>query len=175
MNNLFRIISGAAILSCSIAAAESSSALGEPASGPSRRPHPIYGVLTASQKVLLGADEDGNGVRDDVDQFIAQKFSPSPLARKAVTAYAKAVTGSILFSGQLITEEESSRRLAVFFCASDELERVGASNAKNWNEVIVARTANTEARVHAYDAWDHAQNVSTSLDLETDACKQAGL
>lgn len=137
--------------------------------------HPVYGTLTPAQVELLGADNDGNGVRDDVDQFIAQKFSVTPLARKAVTAYAKEVTVSMLYADKLISRGESSRRLAVFYCAANEIERAGVANAENWNSIIVARATDTEERLRAYDKWDRAQNVSTSINLEVNPCVQAGL
>lgn len=149
--------------------------VGQGYSGRASAAHPIYGVLTASQLVLLGPDQDANGVRDDVDGFIAQKYSVTPLAQKAVTAYAKDVTGSMLYADKLITEEESSRRLAVFYCAADELIRAGVPVTTAWNKNIIARTADTEERLRAYDKWDRAQNVSTSINLESDPCAQVGL
>lgn len=145
------------------------------ASPPPLAEHPIYGKLTPTQTALLGQDQDENGVRDDVDKFIARKFGVTPLARKAVTAYAKEVTISMLYADKLISAKESSRRLAVFFCASNELERAAVANTENWNSVIVARTADTKERLRAYDKWDRAQSVSTSINLETNPCVQAGL
>jgi hypothetical protein len=55
----------------------------------------IYGPLSADEKELLGPDQDGNGVRDDVDAWIARKF-PDATHRTQLTNSAQWMTWSIL-------------------------------------------------------------------------------
>jgi hypothetical protein len=55
----------------------------------------IYGPLSAEEKELLGPDQDGNGVRDDVDEWINKSYVDVAFRNNAVTS-AQWMTWSIL-------------------------------------------------------------------------------
>jgi hypothetical protein len=137
--------------------------------------HPIYGNLSTNQKVLLGADINGNGVRDDVDEYIAAQFADTPVMSKAVTSYAQIATNGLLYPDQVLSADESSKKLAAYFCAANEMDRVNSTDADNWNSLVIAKTMNTEERMRAWYTWDSAQNTITEIDLEADPCAKAGL
>ena len=102
---------------------------------------------------LKGIDADNNGIRDDIDRLIAQKYSATPAMKKAAEQKARALQKSM---------EATTRKEAL--AAGDEIRRAGRCaykifpNATSQDEKfriqmskeIEALTANTKERFTAY-------------------------
>jgi hypothetical protein len=136
--------------------------------------HPIYGALSANEIGLLGPDLDGNGIRDDVDLYISKNFSGGALIHKAVSTYAFNATLALIRPKYIMSANEASKNLAVYFCASSQIEKINLPDADNWNNQIIATTLNTPERMRAWTQWDALQESVTSLDLEQDPCVTSG-
>jgi hypothetical protein len=102
---------------------------------------------------LKGVDANNNGIRDDIDRLIAQKYSTTPTLKKAAEQEARALQKSM----------EATNRMQSLI-AGDEIMRAGACISKALPEhtkenekilitlpkEIAALTANTKERFTAY-------------------------
>ena len=124
----------------------------------------IYGPLSAQEKELLGPDQDGNGVRDDVDAWIARKF-PDATHRTQLTNSAQWMTWSMLrgYRGEKTNRDELnawSRAVRCRFLISDEVYGDSAPKVGDWSALIY----NSKSRTLAFLKWDSTLSgtVSTS-------------
>ena len=102
---------------------------------------------------LKGIDADNNGIRDDIDRLIAQKYSATPAMKKAAEQKARALQKNM---------EAATRKEALI--AGDEIRRAGECTYKTlphateqdakfreqMSKEIEALTANTKERFTAY-------------------------
>ena len=103
---------------------------------------------------VAGIDADGNGVRDDIDVYIAQRF-PKPLERAAVTQYARGYQAFLLTATNdinAVLEANRVRRIASA-CVFHRFKSWKETNAFNSPFTIVGDigtlTRNTKARLQA--------------------------
>lgn len=114
----------------------------------------IYGPLSAQEKELLGPDQDGNGVRDDVDAWIAHKF-PDATHRTQLTNSAQWMTWTILrgYRGNKTNKEELFNWTASINCRIEiSIEKFGLESARSsdWKALLF----NTRDRTFHYLKWD---------------------
>lgn len=115
--------------------------------------HDHEGISEDTSRGLKGRDRDGNGIRDDIDQLIAQKFSPSPEVKRAAEQKARALQAMMEASTKATVHKavyELGRSTA---CISKYLNgRVPADfEMKNAiSEELEAFTANTRERLLKY-------------------------
>lgn len=102
---------------------------------------------------LKGIDADGNGIRDDIDRLIANKYSATPAMKKAAEMKARALQKAM----EATTREEAR-------AAGNEIMRAGSCTYKAFPHAtdadmklqeqlsmeIEALTANTRERFKAY-------------------------
>lgn len=105
---------------------------------------------------LKGIDENGNGVRDDIDAYIIAQYS-IPTQRAAAVQTAKALQTAMLVAPQDITAaKDASRRISnAVNCIFSQFS--GGVNSKEPARVVrelEAITANTKARLLAYLAYN---------------------
>ncbi|MBZ9749856.1 hypothetical protein K7W42_03155 [Deinococcus sp. HMF7604] len=92
---------------------------------------------------LAGADHDGNGIRDDVDAYIAEHTPAASPERQAVQDYARSLQ-------RLVTGQPPQVSLDSSPVLS--LVRSGNKNWAEWTREVRSRTVNTGARLDAYAA-----------------------
>jgi hypothetical protein len=124
----------------------------------------IYGPLSAEEKELLGPDQDGNGVRDDVDAWIARKF-PDATHRTQLTNSAQWMTWSMLrgYRGGKTSRDELNawtRSAHCRFLISYEIYGESKVTAADWRALIY----NSKSRTLGFLKWDATLSgtVSTS-------------
>jgi hypothetical protein len=102
---------------------------------------------------LKGFDVNNNGIRDDIERLIAQKYSATPELKRAAEQEARALQKSM----ESITRQQA-------LAAGDEIRRAGACTAKvllgntapneklfiSISKEIAALTSNTRERFTAY-------------------------
>lgn len=96
---------------------------------------------------LAGPDADGNGVRDDIDQYIAQTYPNSTKTRAAPTQYAQAAQQSLLDANdkQLSIRHGLERGNAI-----DCLRYIRGDQASVIFDALRAQILNTSERSIAY-------------------------
>jgi len=124
----------------------------------------IYGALSAEEKELLGPDQDGNGVRDDVDEWIAKKF-PDATHRTQLTNSAQWMTWSMLrgYRGGKTSRDELNawtRSAHCRFLIGYEIYGESKVTAADWRALIY----NSKSRTLGFLKWDSTLSgtVSTS-------------
>ena len=107
-------------------------------------------------KSLEGDDEDNNGIRDDVDAYIAQHY-PEPAQRKAAEQFARAMQlaitkGTISRDAARLVRRKSSDAISCIF------DRFDGENGSAYPAAVVEKlegvTANTKQRLKAYLAYN---------------------
>ncbi|ELA08465.1 hypothetical protein MOMA_07886 [Moraxella macacae 0408225] len=127
---------------------------------------------------LLGTDSDDNGIRDDIDTYIAKKFT-DPVQKKVVEKIAKSMQKSLTV-GKIADEE--TRRLEAKKLSLEMDKNSGcifylADQNPNFDDNIILEleslTTNTKPRLLAYLAYDKALDgtVSTLMD-EKESCDE---
>jgi len=102
---------------------------------------------------LRGVDANQNGIRDDIDRLIAQKYARTPEIQRAAEQKARALQRNL----EATTREEALRagdaiRRAAW-CAAEVLPMETQEQLRYWEDMskdIEALTANTEERFRAY-------------------------
>ena len=119
---------------------------------------------------LSGPDADANGIRDDVDQFIAARPDTAP-QKEALAGFARGMQASL---GANAADQEATRLIALQITRSINCvfsrypsARTAASIAL---DEIQAVTANTRARLDAYLAYNRALDGSVAAIPEGDTC-----
>lgn len=125
---------------------------------------------------LKGIDTDANGIRDDIDALIAQKYSDTPILKKTAESYARAVQDFM----------ESQNRQEAYAAAQASGHMINCinfivlapeNNPDNYTrssqliKEISAYTANTRERFEKY--WSSNSMISgSSFHIETNPkCK----
>ncbi len=110
----------------------------DPSDSEDRRP------VDRSLAELLGPDTDGNGVRDDIDQYIEEELAGEALAQKAARQYAKALRDQL---GAPDTEYHAVQSANRAFRGIDCMEFVlGHKRNDVVGREIFARSFNTRER-----------------------------
>ncbi len=104
---------------------------------------------------LVGVDADGNGVRDDVDAFIARTWPFDPEMQTAAEMFARAIQPALGVDLALMPDTtalaEAEARAGA--CASDYLGRRGGPEATRMMDQVWDQTYNTRARNEKRDAF----------------------
>ncbi len=117
---------------------------------------------------VAGIDTDANGIRDDIDRFIATKYGANAVSVKAARTSARALQ-------RLSVTDPSSKSAAVVVlqdngdagvCAGRDFRSAGLGASQELNELF-ARTLNTQARLAQYKA------ISASAGLFTRSVSSA--
>lgn len=122
-------------------------------------------VLTPEQRAALaGPDADGNGVRDDIDAWIAQQFPQSAKARAVWTNEAR-IQQRIM----LATSKEESRTLSeqisdAVDCTGAVLRPLGWSGTRlqSTGKAITALLLDTPDRLRAFDRAENWASGTTT-------------
>jgi hypothetical protein len=107
----------------------------------------------AGKATLEGIDSDGDGVRDDIQRYIALTYPDSEQTRAALTQRAKSLQNAILNSGSqqasISNAEAANRSIECIYARRP-------NDAQEVDEALLAEFLNTEARTKAYlDFNDH--------------------
>lgn len=115
--------------------------------------HDHEGISEDTSRGLKGRDRDGNGIRDDIDQLIAQKFSPSPEVKRAAEQKARALQAMMEASTKATVHKavyELGRSTACIFKVIPENNAQDAKIRQAISQEIEAYTANTRERLLKY-------------------------
>lgn len=104
----------------------------------------------AGKVALEGIDSDGDGVRDDIERYIALTYPNSEKTRAAATQNAKAIQALVLDS----SDKEASIRNAqeesdALDCLS-YIHGMGTNTTRTIASELLAQMLNTDARSRAY-------------------------
>jgi len=111
----------------------------------------------AGKATLAGIDSNNNGVRDDVEIYIATIEPNSAKHREALKSFAVAIQRQLLQTNK----SEAYEAARVTDRAMDCLDYVGKFDENKWKEVE-ALMVNTKARFSAYQAFQAAMNDTVS-------------
>ena len=104
----------------------------------------------AGKETVTGIDSDGDGVRDDLQRYIAQTFPSSARARAALRQMAKALQALVLVpAGDKNAALNAGDRIAR---AADCLVYAMPQGAGDASDGLEAQLTNTDARLQAYFA-----------------------
>jgi hypothetical protein len=122
---------------------------------------------------IEGVDANGNGVRDDIDQFIDRSYASEP-QRKAARQLAKNLQKSMLVDKQDLTavrklSVEGSRATNCIFLRFDAAN--GSKDPAAVGHELEAITANTKPRLLAYLAFSKAMDGAVISLPEGDTCE----
>lgn len=107
----------------------------------------------AGKASLEGIDSDGDGLRDDIQRYIALTYTDSPKTRAALRQAALALQKIILESPE---EEGSLRNTELEARASECIRYVQPVDGRRIDNLLMAEFLNTPARSRAYleyNAW----------------------
>lgn len=131
---------------------------------------------TALASSLSGEDTDINGIRDDVDSFIDEKFVNEDQLQ-AARRLARVLQQTILIdksqahSVQEVSVEIMKAMSCVFYSFPASKDRpIGAAVASEVVEQLEARTANTRERLRAYLEFSDAMSGTVSSLPNDSAC-----
>lgn len=120
---------------------------------------------------LKGVDADANGIRDDIDTLIANKYADTPLTRKVAEDYARSVQHFMEATTRQEAYETAKASGHMISCIhfAIYLPKEDASNYTKTQQLIkdiTAYTANTRERFEKY--WDSNRMVGgASFHIET--------
>lgn len=110
---------------------------------------------------LRGVDANANGIRDDIDRLIAQKYARTPAIQRAAEQEARALQRNM----EATTREEALRAgdaiKRAAWCTAEVLPMDTREQLKYWEDLskdIVALTANTQERFTAYWAAERLKS-----------------
>ena len=114
-----------------------------------------------AMKRILGEDKDNNGIRDDVDTFIAT-LTTDLVELKAFQQYAKTLQGGLLVNSKVEAAQFGDRLVRVSSCFLTIAENFGTrqdvlifmSKAHNKKQQISRQTINSVERVARMDQVD---------------------
>lgn len=122
-------------------------------------------------ETVAGIDQDKNGIRDDIDTFIKQRYS-TPAQQRAASQYAKGLQASLLVNirdhqAVKITTATKAQGISCIFKSFP-----GGRNANNESVVgeLLAITTNTKQRLNAYAALDRTMDSEVDSLPPDDAC-----
>ena len=109
----------------------------------------------AGMLTIEGIDADKDGIRDDVQRFIAENWGGSPRAVKVLTMVAASKLLAVKFGGEL-GREESQKHASKFInagrCYVRATPELSASHAL---ELVSFRVTNTEERFRRAHAFEY--------------------
>ncbi len=121
---------------------------------------------------LLGPDTDGNGIRDDIDAYIAT-LPYTEVQKKAVQQNARAlnVTLTVDKTDKTALADVSNKLVRAVVCIHDKFQdgTTTASKLISENEKI---TINTKNRFLEYEKYNSARSGSVTRLPEGDTCEQ---
>jgi len=146
---------------------------GPGAGGPPSQGTTVYGTLTASERALLGTDADGDGVRDDVDAWIAATYT-DPAARAAAVVAAQWDTWAMIRGsrGTATTQAELHQWESAQDCFDMRVINAMGDKAPSSHD-WAATLFNTHDRTKAYLTWDASTDGQYSLGTTT-PCNEIG-
>ncbi len=103
---------------------------------------------------LLGPDLDGNGVRDDIDAWIARE-EENPARRAALAQLARAFRAALLTGGDPAAAQDAARRQTRAVACVMARSRSPAEGSHAVSDMR-KMSANTKQRVQAYLAYSAA-------------------
>lgn len=178
MKRTLVVLSVLAPLTLAVAACSNSS---DPPSAPPPTPSEQLAQLEMDGKLptldrstsIAGPDTDKNGVRDDVDAWLARRFTDTA-QRAAATQMARAVQEAVLADGTSPTESKRlsqhlSNALNCMFARFSDIDGTQAPAALS--QEIEAVTTNTKARLLAYLAYNKSRDGTASSLPKGDTCE----
>ncbi len=126
---------------------------------PTTGPETINGIVVppdpgaAKDATLAGIDTDNNGVRDEIDRWIATQYGDKAGAREALLMNVR-VSQKLLVSSPSTKEQALAvvyESMDVGGCTGFKLQAEGINPSNYWSEELL-RTYNTRARIKARDA-----------------------
>lgn len=129
---------------------------------------PASSASSSSSPSLSGIDSNSNGVRDEVESYVAAQIN-EPAAREAALNYAKSIQSWLTLSNlsQLEAQAWIVKELDDYACLKG---KVGAYGARNLIQEISIRTFNTAARIRAKQALLDAAGVFELPMQRADKC-----
>lgn len=113
---------------------------------------------------LKGIDADGNGIRDDIDRFIARHYSATSVMKRAAEQEARAFQGQVDATTPeqaLLAANEVIRAADCSFKVLPRSTEKEMKFSEDMSKEIKALTANTKERFEAY--WRAQELVSGSV------------
>jgi hypothetical protein len=125
-----------------------------PAPTPAPDPNVINGITVppdpgpSGSTTVTGTDSDNNGVRDDIDRFIATKYGLSVNATKAASTSARARQAVLIADPTSRTAARTALQdsATAGICAGGDFEAAGLDPFRELNEIYL-RTYNTPERL----------------------------
>jgi hypothetical protein len=113
---------------------------------------------------LMGVDADKNGIRDDIDRLIAQKYSATPEMKKAAEQKAKALQKFMEAADKTqarLAQAEISRAWGCVYKSFPHEDAKGRKLIDHVSKEIEALTANTRERFTKY--WNSNKLISGTI------------
>lgn len=112
---------------------------------------------TADSKTLLGVDSNNDGVRDDIEVYIKQKY-PQQDQQNAVMQMARYYQSVMSLDSDSYKDVQTISREGdrSFTCVFKTFKGGSDANGKSIADEIVKLTMNTRKRRKAYKRYDHA-------------------
>ena len=122
---------------------------------------------------LMGTDADLNGVRDDIDLYIAQNFKQIAQQR-AVTQYAVQLQKSLLVDKQNLAQVKniSFEKSRAIGCIYEQFPVDGLPKARTVVKDISAITMNTKIRFKAHLAFSQALDGAVMTLVNNNLCSK---
>lgn len=120
---------------------------------------------------IAGVDADANGVRDDVEAYIAGNYA-SEAERAAAMQYAKGMQAALLVdTSNIAAVKEVKRQMSrALHCVYDKFGG-GTKQPATVNEELRAISTNTKQRLLAYLAYNKALDGTSWAMPEGDTCE----
>lgn len=124
------------------------------------------------EPMLGGIDANTNGVRDDIERYIEQKYT-GPGQRKSAMQMARAFQQMLLVNKENSAELDriSAKSFRAVACLDHTFVGPDSSNSASVLDEVRAITTNTKDRLKAYLAYNHARSGSVSRLPEGDTCE----
>jgi hypothetical protein len=125
----------------------------------------------AGKQTLEGIDADRDGVRDDVQRYIAQLFPSDQASRGALTQYATSVTDLLVKAGDVVSSRDQWTHI---LDANNCLTRVLGDASTKTRLLLRARILNTPNRSRAFLQASQSPPTSSFQEIgapATSTCK----
>jgi hypothetical protein len=107
---------------------------------------------------LRGADDNANGIRDDVESFISQRYSTNPPLAAALSQLARALQQSAMASSKEAASNAAAARFSAALCVA---HREGRGEARRDIGAVKNRQFNTRERQSR--EWEFSNSLSGDL------------
>ena len=121
---------------------------------------------------LTGTDADGNGVRDDIDAIIRQRYTAAP-QKAAATQYAAVVQSELTvnLTDMNAVKALSARSARAINCLATQFGTTTAPRFSDVRELLASYTNNTKARLLAHLAFSKALDGTVIALPEGNTCE----